>query len=157
MNAVWMGTAALPSGLIIPWSLEAAAWVRTTSTAQGVYNVVLLNIYKYNSVKAHLFVLGTCEFELKLLKLLRYLCLQRYRKVVLNNCTKGVKEIYTAIKQQCPIRPPKGLLVTTKDGKLTANLGSNVTFLVHLDEVRQNVSVTPLLFCLDRCFPEAMI
>ncbi|TWW59419.1 VPS10 domain-containing receptor, partial [Takifugu flavidus] len=57
-----------------------------------------------------------------------------YRKVVLNNCTKGVKEMYTAIKEQCPIRPPKGLLLTTKDGKLTANLGSNVTFLVHLDE-----------------------
>lgn len=60
----------------------------------------------------------------------------RYRKVVLNNCTKGVKEMYTARKQQCPNRPPKGLLLTTKDGKLTANLGSNVTFLVHLDEVR---------------------
>lgn len=62
--------------------------------------------------------------------------LQRYRKVVLNNCTKGVKEMYTARKQQCPNRPPKGLLLTTKDGKLTANMGSNVTFLVHLDEVR---------------------
>lgn len=62
--------------------------------------------------------------------------LQRYRKVVLNNCTKGVKEMYTARKQQCPNRPPKGLLLTTKDGKLTANLGNNVTFLVHLDEVR---------------------
>lgn len=44
--------------------------------------------------------------------------------------------MYTAVKQQCPIRPPKGLLLSTKDGKLTANLGSNVTFLVHLDEVR---------------------
>lgn len=60
----------------------------------------------------------------------------RYRKVVLNNCTKGVKDMYTARKQQCPNRPPKGLLLTTKDSKLTANLGSNVTFLVHLDEVR---------------------
>lgn len=60
---------------------------------------------------------------------------QRYRKVVLNNCTKGVKEMYTPRKQQCPNRAPKGLLLTTKDGKLAANMGSNVTFLVHLDEV----------------------
>uniref|UniRef100_A0AAX7UR93 PKD domain-containing protein n=1 Tax=Astatotilapia calliptera TaxID=8154 RepID=A0AAX7UR93_ASTCA len=58
-----------------------------------------------------------------------------YRKVVLNNCTKGVKELYTPRKQQCPNRPPKGLLLTTKDGKLTASLGSNVTFMVHLDEL----------------------
>uniref|UniRef100_A0A671UYN3 Sortilin related VPS10 domain containing receptor 3 n=1 Tax=Sparus aurata TaxID=8175 RepID=A0A671UYN3_SPAAU len=63
-----------------------------------------------------------------------YLNSTGYRKVVLNNCTKGVKEMYTARKQQCPKRPPKGLLLTTKDGKLTANLGSNMTFLVHLDE-----------------------
>lgn len=67
---------------------------------------------------------------------LNFIPFQRYRKVVLNNCTKGVKEMYTARKQQCPNRSPKGLLLTTKDGKLTANLGSNVTFLVHLDEVR---------------------
>uniref|UniRef100_A0A8C4HCM6 PKD domain-containing protein n=1 Tax=Dicentrarchus labrax TaxID=13489 RepID=A0A8C4HCM6_DICLA len=68
----------------------------------------------------------------------------RYRKVVLNNCTKGVKEMYTARKQQCPNRPPKGLLLTTKDGKLTANLGSNVTFLVNLDEgdsLRTNIQL----------------
>ena len=59
----------------------------------------------------------------------------RYRKVVSNNCTKGVKEMYTARKQQCPNRPPKGLALTTKDDKLTAHLGTNVSFLVHLDEV----------------------
>ncbi|KAF3851935.1 hypothetical protein F7725_005290 [Dissostichus mawsoni] len=67
-----------------------------------------------------------------------------YRKVVLNNCTKGVKEMYTARKQQCPNRPPKGLLVTSRDGKLTANLGSNVTFMVHLDEgdsIRTNIQL----------------
>uniref|UniRef100_G3PV98 PKD domain-containing protein n=1 Tax=Gasterosteus aculeatus aculeatus TaxID=481459 RepID=G3PV98_GASAC len=63
-----------------------------------------------------------------------YLNSTGYRKVVLNNCTKGVKEMYTARKQQCPNRPPKGLMLTIKDGKLTANLGSNVTFFVHLDE-----------------------
>ncbi|CAG5895403.1 unnamed protein product [Menidia menidia] len=67
-----------------------------------------------------------------------------YRKVVLNNCTKGVKELYTARKQQCPNRPPRGLALTTKDGKLTATLGSNVTFLVHLDEgdsMRTNIQL----------------
>uniref|UniRef100_A0A4W6CS98 Sortilin related VPS10 domain containing receptor 3 n=1 Tax=Lates calcarifer TaxID=8187 RepID=A0A4W6CS98_LATCA len=73
-----------------------------------------------------------------------YLNSTGYRKVVLNNCTKGVKEMYTARKQQCPNRPPKGLVLTTKDGKLTANLGSNVTFLVHLDEgdsLRTNIQL----------------
>nr|XP_057942775.1 VPS10 domain-containing receptor SorCS3-like [Doryrhamphus excisus] len=63
-----------------------------------------------------------------------YLNSTGYRKVVLNNCTKGIKELYTARKQQCPKRPPKGLLLTTKDDKLAASLGTNVTFLVHLDE-----------------------
>lgn len=65
-----------------------------------------------------------------------HVCSLSYRKVVLNNCTKGVKEMYTARKQQCPNRSPKGLTLNTKDGKLTANMGSNVTFIVHLDEVR---------------------
>ncbi|XP_032419731.1 VPS10 domain-containing receptor SorCS3 [Xiphophorus hellerii] len=67
-----------------------------------------------------------------------------YRKVVLNNCTKGVKEMYTARKQQCPNRPPKGLSLATKDGKVTANMGSNVTFVVHLDEgdsLRTNIQL----------------
>ncbi|XP_061686256.1 VPS10 domain-containing receptor SorCS3 isoform X2 [Syngnathoides biaculeatus] len=67
-----------------------------------------------------------------------------YRKVVLNNCTKGVKEMYPPRKQQCPKKPPKGLLLTTKDGKLAANLGTNVTFLVHLDEgdsLRTNIQL----------------
>ncbi|XP_049577475.1 VPS10 domain-containing receptor SorCS3 isoform X1 [Syngnathus scovelli] len=73
-----------------------------------------------------------------------YLNSTGYRKVVLNNCTKGVKEMYTARKQQCPKKPPKGLLLTTKDGKLAANLSTNVTFLVHLDEgdsIRTNIQL----------------
>lgn len=40
MNALETGSAAPPSGLIIPWSPEDAARVRTTSTAQGVCNVM---------------------------------------------------------------------------------------------------------------------
>uniref|UniRef100_A0A8C1UJZ9 PKD domain-containing protein n=1 Tax=Cyprinus carpio TaxID=7962 RepID=A0A8C1UJZ9_CYPCA len=68
----------------------------------------------------------------------------RYRKVVANNCTKGVKEMYTARKQQCPNRPPRGLVLTTHDDKLTANMGSNVTFLVRLEEgdsMRTNIQL----------------
>ncbi|XP_066549190.1 VPS10 domain-containing receptor SorCS1 isoform X2 [Amia ocellicauda] len=57
-----------------------------------------------------------------------------YRKVVSNNCTAGVKELYTARKQQCPNRPPRGLHLVTNEGKLTATLGANVTFLVFLEE-----------------------
>lgn len=60
--------------------------------------------------------------------------------------------MYTARKQQCPNRPPKGLLLTTKDGKLTANLGSNVTFLVHLDEVRRQPANTAFtLVMIETC------
>ncbi|CAL8333665.1 unnamed protein product [Lota lota] len=67
-----------------------------------------------------------------------------YRKVVSNNCTKGVKEMYTARRQQCPSRPPRGLSLTTKDDKLTAHLGTNVSFQVHLDEgdsMRTNIQL----------------
>uniref|UniRef100_A0A3B3ZD04 PKD domain-containing protein n=1 Tax=Periophthalmus magnuspinnatus TaxID=409849 RepID=A0A3B3ZD04_9GOBI len=73
-----------------------------------------------------------------------YLNSTGYRKVVLNNCTKGVKEMYTARKQQCPNRPPKGLQLSTRDGKLTAHLGTNVTFVVNLDEgdsLRTNIQL----------------
>uniref|UniRef100_A0A8C1UF46 PKD domain-containing protein n=1 Tax=Cyprinus carpio TaxID=7962 RepID=A0A8C1UF46_CYPCA len=64
-----------------------------------------------------------------------YLNSTGYRKVVANNCTKGVKELYTARKQQCPYRPPRGLVLSTGDNKFTANMGSNVTFLVRLEEL----------------------
>uniref|UniRef100_A0A8C9TDQ3 Sortilin related VPS10 domain containing receptor 1 n=1 Tax=Scleropages formosus TaxID=113540 RepID=A0A8C9TDQ3_SCLFO len=57
-----------------------------------------------------------------------------YRKVVSNNCTAGVIEEYTARKQSCPSRAPKGLHLITSEGKLTAALGTNVTFLVFLEE-----------------------
>uniref|UniRef100_A0A672L3G4 VPS10 domain-containing receptor SorCS3-like n=1 Tax=Sinocyclocheilus grahami TaxID=75366 RepID=A0A672L3G4_SINGR len=73
-----------------------------------------------------------------------YLNSTGYRKVVANNCTKGVKEMYTARKQQCLNRPPRGLVLTTRDDKLTANMGSNVTFLVRLEEgdsMRTNIQL----------------
>uniref|UniRef100_A0A4W6D1V8 VPS10 domain-containing receptor SorCS2 n=1 Tax=Lates calcarifer TaxID=8187 RepID=A0A4W6D1V8_LATCA len=57
-----------------------------------------------------------------------------YRKVVSNNCTAGVSVEYTARRQQCPIQAPKGLHLVTSEGTLTATLGTNVTFLVFLEE-----------------------
>ncbi|XP_053184758.1 VPS10 domain-containing receptor SorCS1 [Scomber japonicus] len=57
-----------------------------------------------------------------------------YRKVVSNNCTAGVSMEYTARRQQCPIQAPKGLHLVTSEGTLTATLGTNVTFLVFLEE-----------------------
>uniref|UniRef100_A0A8C7MHT4 VPS10 domain-containing receptor SorCS3-like n=1 Tax=Oncorhynchus kisutch TaxID=8019 RepID=A0A8C7MHT4_ONCKI len=65
----------------------------------------------------------------------KYLNSTGYRKVVSNNCIKGVKDMYTPRKQMCPNRAPKGLSLSTREGKLTADLHTNVTFLVHLDEV----------------------
>lgn len=42
---------------------------------------------------------------------------------------------YTARRQHCPTQAPKGLHLVTSEGKLTATLGTNVTFLVFLEEV----------------------
>jgi len=46
-----------------------------------------------------------------------------------------VREQYTAKPQQCPGKAPQGLRIITSDGKLTAEQGHNVTFLVQLEEV----------------------
>uniref|UniRef100_A0A8C1UL00 PKD domain-containing protein n=1 Tax=Cyprinus carpio TaxID=7962 RepID=A0A8C1UL00_CYPCA len=84
------------------------------------------------------------DFEWYIFSLFDFFVCFRYRKVVANNCTKGVKEMYTARKQQCPNRPPRGLVLTTHDDKLTANMGSNVTFLVRLEEgdsMRTNIQL----------------
>uniref|UniRef100_A0A8C8RJX9 Sortilin related VPS10 domain containing receptor 1 n=1 Tax=Pelusios castaneus TaxID=367368 RepID=A0A8C8RJX9_9SAUR len=63
-----------------------------------------------------------------------YLNSTGYRKVVSNNCTDGVREQYTAKPQQCPGKAPRGLRIITSDGKLTAEQGHNVTFMVQLEE-----------------------
>uniref|UniRef100_A0A663MKE5 Sortilin related VPS10 domain containing receptor 1 n=1 Tax=Athene cunicularia TaxID=194338 RepID=A0A663MKE5_ATHCN len=63
-----------------------------------------------------------------------YLNSTGYRKVVSNNCTDGVRERYTAKPQQCPGKAPQGLRIITSDGKLTAEQGHNVTFLLQLEE-----------------------
>uniref|UniRef100_A0A8C2C8W1 Sortilin related VPS10 domain containing receptor 1 n=1 Tax=Cyprinus carpio TaxID=7962 RepID=A0A8C2C8W1_CYPCA len=57
-----------------------------------------------------------------------------YRKVVSNNCTRGVMEQFTARRQPCPSQAPRGLHLVTSEGKLTATTASNVTFLVFLEE-----------------------
>ncbi|XP_054634331.1 VPS10 domain-containing receptor SorCS1-like isoform X2 [Dunckerocampus dactyliophorus] len=57
-----------------------------------------------------------------------------YRKVVSNNCTAGVIVEYTARRQQCPMQAPKGLHLVTSEGALTAAQGTNVTFLVFLEQ-----------------------
>nr|XP_046209850.1 VPS10 domain-containing receptor SorCS3-like isoform X2 [Oncorhynchus gorbuscha] len=63
-----------------------------------------------------------------------YLNSTGYRKVLSNNCKEGGKDVYSPRKQDCSPRPPRGLRLTTSHGDLTANLGSNITFLVHLDD-----------------------
>ena len=55
--------------------------------------------------------------------------------MVSNNCTDGVREQYTAKPQKCPGKAPRGLRILTADGKLTAEQGHNVTFMVQLEEV----------------------
>ncbi|KAL2102381.1 hypothetical protein ACEWY4_001549 [Coilia grayii] len=57
-----------------------------------------------------------------------------YRKVVSNNCTGGVVDLYTARRQPCPRQAPRGLHLVTSDGTLTATVNSNVTFMVFLEE-----------------------
>uniref|UniRef100_A0A803K046 PKD domain-containing protein n=1 Tax=Xenopus tropicalis TaxID=8364 RepID=A0A803K046_XENTR len=63
-----------------------------------------------------------------------YLNSTGYRKVVSNNCTDGVRERYTAKPQQCPGKAPRGLRLSTLDGKLAAEQGHNVTFTLQLEE-----------------------
>uniref|UniRef100_A0A4W5NTF0 Sortilin C-terminal domain-containing protein n=1 Tax=Hucho hucho TaxID=62062 RepID=A0A4W5NTF0_9TELE len=41
-----------------------------------------------------------------------YLNSTGYRKVMSNNCIKGVKDMYTPRKQMCPNRAPKGLFLS---------------------------------------------
>ncbi|XP_061628110.1 VPS10 domain-containing receptor SorCS1 isoform X1 [Phyllopteryx taeniolatus] len=57
-----------------------------------------------------------------------------YRKVVSNNCNAGVIVEYTAKRQQCPMQAPKGIHLVTSEGTLSAELGTNVTFLIFLEQ-----------------------
>lgn len=44
-------------------------------------------------------------------------------------------DLYTARRLLCPSQAPKGLHLVTSEGKLTALLSHNVTFLVFLEQV----------------------
>ena len=61
--------------------------------------------------------------------------LLRYRRIVSNNCTDGLREKYTAKAQLCPGKAPRGLHVVTTDGRLVAEQGHNATFIILMEEV----------------------
>nr|XP_057914257.1 VPS10 domain-containing receptor SorCS3 [Doryrhamphus excisus] len=63
-----------------------------------------------------------------------------YRKVLSNNCKESGRNVYSPRRQACRPRPPRGLRLTTGGssggggGELSARVGSNVTFMIHLEE-----------------------
>uniref|UniRef100_A0A8C4HZL4 Sortilin related VPS10 domain containing receptor 3b n=1 Tax=Dicentrarchus labrax TaxID=13489 RepID=A0A8C4HZL4_DICLA len=57
-----------------------------------------------------------------------------YRKVLSNNCKEGGRNVYSPKRQVCRPRPPRGLRLSTSQGDLSAPVGSNVTFMVYLDD-----------------------
>uniref|UniRef100_A0A667YBF1 Sortilin related VPS10 domain containing receptor 3b n=1 Tax=Myripristis murdjan TaxID=586833 RepID=A0A667YBF1_9TELE len=67
-----------------------------------------------------------------------------YRKVLANNCKEAGKNMFSPRRQACRPRPPRGLRLSTSQGELSAIVGSNVTFLVYLDEgdsLRTNIQL----------------
>lgn len=63
------------------------------------------------------------------------LLLRRYRRIVSNNCTDGLREKYMAKMEKCPGKAPRGLHILTSDGKLVMEQGHNATFLILMEEV----------------------
>uniref|UniRef100_A0A8C7XWI8 Sortilin related VPS10 domain containing receptor 1 n=1 Tax=Oryzias sinensis TaxID=183150 RepID=A0A8C7XWI8_9TELE len=57
-----------------------------------------------------------------------------YRKALSNKCTGASLAKYSPRQEKCPSQAPKGLQLFTSEGTLVATLGSNVTFLVFLEE-----------------------
>uniref|UniRef100_A0AAQ4RB47 Sortilin related VPS10 domain containing receptor 3 n=1 Tax=Gasterosteus aculeatus aculeatus TaxID=481459 RepID=A0AAQ4RB47_GASAC len=57
-----------------------------------------------------------------------------YRKVLSNNCKEGGRNVFSPKRQACRPRPPRGLRLSTTQAELSAAVGSNVTFMVYLDE-----------------------
>ncbi|XP_032397532.1 VPS10 domain-containing receptor SorCS3 isoform X1 [Etheostoma spectabile] len=57
-----------------------------------------------------------------------------YRKVLSNNCKEEGRNVYSPKRQLCRPRPPRGLRLSTNQGELSATVGSNVTFMVYLDD-----------------------
>ncbi|XP_051935354.1 VPS10 domain-containing receptor SorCS3 isoform X1 [Hippocampus zosterae] len=67
-----------------------------------------------------------------------------YRKVLSNNCKEVGTNVYSPRRQGCRPTPPRGLRLTTGGGELSALVGSNVTFVVHLqdgDSLRTSVQL----------------
>ncbi|KAM4729431.1 VPS10 domain-containing receptor SorCS3-like [Anableps anableps] len=56
-----------------------------------------------------------------------------YRKVLSNNCKERGRNVYSPKRVACHLKPPQGLHLSTRHGELSAAIGSNVTFMIHLD------------------------
>ncbi|XP_032409521.1 VPS10 domain-containing receptor SorCS3 isoform X1 [Xiphophorus hellerii] len=56
-----------------------------------------------------------------------------YRKVLSNNCKEEGRNVYLPKRVACQPKPPQGLHLSTSHGELSAAIGSNVTFMIHLD------------------------
>uniref|UniRef100_A0AAY4DML3 PKD domain-containing protein n=1 Tax=Denticeps clupeoides TaxID=299321 RepID=A0AAY4DML3_9TELE len=56
-----------------------------------------------------------------------------YRKVVSNSCKESGKEPVSPRMQQCDLKAPRGVRLSTAHEELSAPVGTNVTFLLHLD------------------------
>ncbi|XP_014888347.1 VPS10 domain-containing receptor SorCS3 isoform X1 [Poecilia latipinna] len=56
-----------------------------------------------------------------------------YRKVLSNNCKEEGRNVYSPKRMACRPKPPQGLHLSTSHGELSAAIGSNVTFMIHLD------------------------
>ncbi|XP_031612707.1 VPS10 domain-containing receptor SorCS3 [Oreochromis aureus] len=57
-----------------------------------------------------------------------------YRKVLSNNCKEAGRNVYSPRRQPCRPRAPRGLQLSTSQGELSSPVGSNVTFMVSLNE-----------------------
>ncbi|XP_047208528.1 VPS10 domain-containing receptor SorCS3-like [Girardinichthys multiradiatus] len=56
-----------------------------------------------------------------------------YRKVLSNNCKERGRNAYSPKRVACHPKAPQGLHLSTSHGELSATIGSNVTFMIHLD------------------------
>ncbi|XP_038126140.1 VPS10 domain-containing receptor SorCS3-like [Cyprinodon tularosa] len=56
-----------------------------------------------------------------------------YRKVLSNNCKERGRNVYSPKRVACQPKAPQGLHLSTSHGELSATVGSNVTFMIHLD------------------------
>lgn len=57
-----------------------------------------------------------------------------YRKVLSNNCKEVAPNTFSPKRQTCRPRAPRGLKLSTSGGELSAIVGTNVTFMVLLED-----------------------